>query len=244
LVTQFVSSDSIVHERVRPAHRRIRIKDRQASHRPSRRGIIVDAAVKVFSAQGFSDASIHDIARQAGVAPTAVYYHFSGKPELFEAALRRVLNAITGVVTSTRADEEPGTPEALVAVISAVWTWLEDNPEACQLLYHHLPGMTARAITLQREFEDIHVRRAFDYLPQRTAPTSRRSAIGRHAADTLAARTFIGLTVLIHPMRSQDGPLSGRADRRVLNALFGVSQRLLAGGTTDLHWHRPAVGHL
>ncbi len=199
------------------------------SHRPSRRGVIVDAAIKVFSSQGFSDASIHDIAREAGVAPTAVYYHFTGKPDLFEAALRKVLGTLTSIVIATRADEEPGTPESLAAVITVVWQWLDENPEACQLLYHHLPGMTTRAVTLQREFEEIHMRRAFDYIPQRPSPTTRSSAISRHAADTLAARTFIGLTILIHPMRSQDGPLAGRADRRVRDAMIDVSQRLLAG---------------
>ena len=200
-----------------------------ASHRPSRRGVIVDAAIKVFSSQGFSDANIHDIALEAGVAPTAVYYHFNGKPDLFEAALRRVLGSITSIVLATRSDNEPGSPEALAAVISAVWRWLDENPESCQLLHHHLPGMTTRAVTLQREFEDIHVTRAFDYLPQRPTPSTRRSAIGRHAAETLAARTLIGLTVLIHSMRSQDGPLAGRADRRVREALIDVSHRLLAG---------------
>ncbi len=206
----------------------MRITTRQrVSHRPSRRNVIVDAAVKVFSSHGFSDASIHDIAREAGVAPTAVYYHFSGKPELFEAALRRVFASITSVVVATRADEDEGTPEALAAVISAVWDWLDDNPESCQLLHHHLPGMTAGTIMLQREFEEIHLRRAYDYLPQRAVPTSRRSALGRHAAETLAVRTLIGLTVLIHPMRSQDGPLARRADARVRAATIGVSQRLL-----------------
>ena len=189
----------------------------------------MDAAIKVFSNQGFSDASIHDIAREAGVAPTAVYYHFTGKPDLFEAALRKVLGSITSVVFATRGDEEPGSPEALAAVITAVWKWLDENPESCELLYHHLPGMTTRAVTLQREFEEIHLRRAFDYLPQRRPPTTRRSAISRHAAETLAARTLIALTILVHPMRSQDGPLSGRADRRVREALIDVSQRLLAG---------------
>ncbi len=182
----------------------------------------------MFSAQGFSDASIHQIAQQAGVAPTAVYYHFSGKSELFEAALRRVLNSVTNVVVSTRADEQEGTPEALAAVISAVWSWLDENPEACQLLHHHLPGMTARAMLLQQEFEDVHLRRAFDYLPQ-SGPSSRRSAIGQHAAETLAVRTLISLLVLVHPMRSQDGPLAGRGDRRVREAVIGVAQRLLAG---------------
>jgi AcrR family transcriptional regulator len=183
----------------------------------------------VFSNQGFSDATVHDIAREAGVAPTAVYYHFAGKPDLFEAALRKTLGSITSIVLATRADEDPGSPEALAAVISAVWKWLDENPDSCQLLYHHLPGMTTRAVALQREFEEIHVRRAFDYLPQRPLPTTRRSAISRHAAETLAARTLISLTILIHPMRSQDGPLAGRADRRVRDALIDVSQRLLAG---------------
>ena len=200
-----------------------------ASHRPSRRGVIVAAAIKVFSSQGFGDARVDDIAHAAGVAPTAVYYHFDGKPDLFEAALRHVLGSITSVVTATRSDEEPGSPEALAAVISAVWHWLDENSESCQLLHHHLPGMTSRAVTLQREFEDVHVTRAFDYLPQRPPPTTRRPAIGRHAAETLAARTLIGLTVLIHSMRSQDGPLAGRTERRVREALIDVSQGLLAG---------------
>ncbi len=189
--------------------------------------MIVDAAIKVFSSQGFSDASIHDIAKEAGVAPTAVYYHFSGKPDLFEAALRRVTGSITNVVITTRSDEDPGSPEALAAVISAVWKWLDENPESCELLYHHLPGMTTRAVALQREFEEIHLRRAFDYIPQRP-PTTRRSAISRHAADTLAARTLMSLCLLIHPMRGQDGPLSGNANRRVREALINVAQRLLA----------------
>ena len=42
-------------------------------------------------------------------------------------------------------------------------------------------------------------------------------------------RTYIGLTILVHPMRSQDGPLAGRADHRVRQALIDVSQRLLTG---------------
>jgi AcrR family transcriptional regulator len=208
-----------------------------ASHRPSRRNTIVDAAVTVFSAQGFSDASIQEIAREAGVAPTAVYYHFSGKSELFEAALRRVLSAVTNIVVSTRADEQAGTPESLAAVISAVWSWLDENPEACQLLHHHLPGLTSRAVTLQQEFEDIHLHRAFDYLPERSTPSTRRSAIGRHAAETLVVRTLIAMLVLVHPMRSQDGPLARRGGRKVREAVIGVSQRLLADGSANAGPH-------
>ena len=81
-----------------------------ASHRPSRRGVIVAAAIKVFSSQGFGDAKIHDIAHEAGVAPTAVYYHFDGKPDLFEAALRHVLGSITSVVIGDPVRRGTGKP--------------------------------------------------------------------------------------------------------------------------------------
>ena len=113
-----------------------------AAHRPSRRNVIVAAAVTVFARQGFSDTSIQEVATEAGVAPTAVYYHFSGKEELFEAALRNVLDTINEVVAEARADDEPGDPELLGHVISAVWTWLEDHPDAARLVNHHLPGAT------------------------------------------------------------------------------------------------------
>ena len=69
-----------------------------AAHRPSRRNVIVAAAVTVFARQGFSDTSIQEVATEAGVAPTAVYYHFSGKEELFEAALAHVIDANTQVI--------------------------------------------------------------------------------------------------------------------------------------------------
>ena len=139
----------------------------RSAHRPSRRSAIVNAAIRVFARQGFADASIQTVAAEAGVAPTAVYYHFAGKDELFEAALRQVLTSMYEVVVAARADDEPGDPEILGHVIAAVWRWLETNPEAGALVNHHLPGATTRARALQDEFESLHVARA-------PSPTSRR----------------------------------------------------------------------
>ena len=130
----------------------------RSAHRPSRRSAIVNAAIRVFARQGFADASIQTVAAEAGVAPTAVYYHFAGKDELFEAALRQVLTSMSDVVVAARADDEPGDPEILGHVITAVWRWLETNPEAGALVNHHLPGATTRARALQQEFESMHVR--------------------------------------------------------------------------------------
>ena len=201
-------------------------RPRRAAHRPSRRASIVAAAIRVFAREGFVDASVQAVAVEAGVAPTAVYYHFAGKEALFDAALSTVHDAINAVVVQARADDAPGDPASLGHVIDAVWAWLEANPESCQLLYHHLPGSTGRARTLQDEFERLHVRRGFDYIVAQRPPR-RRSTVAAHAAETLAVRTLISLTVLVHPMRSQDGPLARYPESAVQGVLREVSARIV-----------------
>ena len=131
------------------------------------------------------------------------------------------------MVVEARADDAPGDPEALAHVIDAVWAWLEANPEPCELLYHHLPGSTGQARTLQEEFETLHVRRGFDYIVPQRRPRNSRAAAASHAAETLAVRTLISLTVLVHPMRSQDGPLAGQPSTAVRRALREVSARIV-----------------
>ena len=57
-------------------------------------------------------------------------------------------------------------------------------------------------------------------------PRNRRSAAARHASETLAARTFIGLATLVHPMRAGDGPLVANSGA-LLGGLIDVSTRIL-----------------
>ena len=101
---------------------------RAERRRPSRRNDIVIAAIRVFARQGYADASIQEVAAEAGVAPTAVYYHFSGKEDLFDVALGRILETITTVVRSTRGDTDPADADSLREVIFAVWDWLTSTP--------------------------------------------------------------------------------------------------------------------
>jgi AcrR family transcriptional regulator len=52
---------------------------------------IVAAAMELFGARGFSDVSMQDVARAAGVTKAALYYHFSDKVDLYTTvALRRI----------------------------------------------------------------------------------------------------------------------------------------------------------
>jgi AcrR family transcriptional regulator len=64
---------------------------------PDRREAILDAALDVFSAQGFAAARLDDVAAQAGVAKGTLYLHFRSKQDLFE---QLVIHAVKPVLDS------------------------------------------------------------------------------------------------------------------------------------------------
>jgi AcrR family transcriptional regulator len=63
---------------------------RQSERREATIASILKAARKLFSARGFADTSIDDIAAAAGVAKGAVYHHFESKEEIFTQVLEGV----------------------------------------------------------------------------------------------------------------------------------------------------------
>ena len=80
------------------------VQNKRPAHRPSRRKEIIDAATQAFSRDGYVEARIEDIARAAGVAPTAIYYHFGGKEELFTQALRAAMTGFSERIYLARPD--------------------------------------------------------------------------------------------------------------------------------------------
>src|SRR4051812_15143526 len=137
------------------------------AHRPSRRQEIIDAAIKVFARSGFAETSIQDVAEEAGVVPTAVYYHFAGKDQLFDVALQSVIAELDEVVEQARPEGDQSS--ALPLIIAAVWEWIESRPEHARILYTHLPGATKQAQLLRVQFEEQHIEQAFVYARQTPA---------------------------------------------------------------------------
>jgi AcrR family transcriptional regulator len=51
------------------------------------RAALLEAAAEVFARRGYRDASVDEIAERAGYSKGAIYFHFSGKEDLFFALL-------------------------------------------------------------------------------------------------------------------------------------------------------------
>ena len=58
--------------------------------REERRRQILDAALTVFSCQGYHATNVSDVAAQAGVSQGTIYWYFDSKEELFTAAMLSV----------------------------------------------------------------------------------------------------------------------------------------------------------
>src|SRR5690606_20120990 len=63
---------------------RVTLRQRQAVQT---RQMLLEAAARIFARQGYSEATIDDVAAEAGASKGAVYHHFASKQELFEALL-------------------------------------------------------------------------------------------------------------------------------------------------------------
>ncbi|MFJ1970003.1 TetR/AcrR family transcriptional regulator [Streptomyces sp. NPDC087903] len=200
---------------------------KQPAHRPSRRQHIISAAVRVFGRNGFAETSVQDIADEAEVVPTAVYYHFAGKEELLELAMRRVFDQLNTVVETARPDTEPGDAEGLTRVIDAVWDWVEKNPDEARLYQVQIASANGNIKLLRDEFEQRHIQRAYDYLPE-SSTRSPRAAKARHASQALAVRTLISTTILVTALRAEGGPLSRLPSRSVQEAVRALALRIVA----------------
>lgn len=63
-----------------------------------RRAAILNAALRVFGRHGYHKTSVQDVADAAGLSKPGLYLHFTGKDELFAAAMERYLSdALVGV---------------------------------------------------------------------------------------------------------------------------------------------------
>ena len=59
---------------------------------------ILDAAEKLFAAQGYQGTSLREIAQQVGIKEPGLYNHFKGKQDLYSAVLDRALSPMAAAM--------------------------------------------------------------------------------------------------------------------------------------------------
>jgi len=85
---------------------------------------LMDAAVDVFSENGFGGASLELICERAGLTRGAFYYNFDSKEQLFLALMERELDSVLGLLASAA---EPGVDD-IGQVIELLSTLYSSRP--------------------------------------------------------------------------------------------------------------------
>jgi AcrR family transcriptional regulator len=87
---------------------------------------ILDAATEVFSARGFSAATMADIVEHSGASIGSIYHHFGGKKELFLAIYDRLsvdveLRVAEAARDATELDSQQAFAAHVQAYLHAIW---------------------------------------------------------------------------------------------------------------------------
>jgi AcrR family transcriptional regulator len=102
-----------------------------------RRPLILDAALEVFSANGFAGTTMQSVANAAGVTKPVVYDSFANRDELLLALLaREEQHLVVSIVAALPADPSIGTPEEHVLEgLTAFLTAVSKQPQSWRIVF-------------------------------------------------------------------------------------------------------------
>jgi AcrR family transcriptional regulator len=174
---------------------------RQKAVSDLKRALILDAARKVFEADGLDGASLRAIAAAAGYTPAALYFHFDSKEAIYAEVLRASLGRLGEAVG--RAILRSKTPaDRLLAAAMAFFRYYADNPRDLDLgFYLFRGGMKPHGLGKQR---DEILNAALEAALHPIADAAQALGAGREQAKLLMVDTFAhaaGLLLLAHTGR-------------------------------------------
>jgi TetR/AcrR family transcriptional regulator, cholesterol catabolism regulator len=122
---------------------------------------ILDVAAKLFRARGYTETSLRDIGKQAGMKAGSLYYHFTSKEELATEVLRigvrRVHDAVVLAVQGLGADAD--VKSRLRAAMAAHLETLLDESDYTSAHIHCFPyvpeGLRHALSSERRDYEEI-----------------------------------------------------------------------------------------
>jgi AcrR family transcriptional regulator len=166
-----------------------------------KRELILDAARKVFEADGLDGASLRAIAAGAGYTPAALYFHFESKEAIYAEVLRGSLTNL-GQAVSRAVSRAKAPADQLRAAATAFFRYYADNPRDLDLgFYLFRGGMKPQGLGKER---DGMLNAALESALQPIADAAQALGARPEEAKSLMADIFAhaaGLLLLAHTGR-------------------------------------------
>lgn len=104
--------------------------------RDDKKELVLEAALKVFSEQGFAKAKISKIAEIAGIATGSVYLQFSNKEQIMEELLFRSWSNIEQRLNTLEASRDLTAKQKIQLLISAMINLANEKRDLAALVLH------------------------------------------------------------------------------------------------------------
>jgi AcrR family transcriptional regulator len=178
-----------------------------------KRGLILDAARRVFEAEGLEGASLRTIAAESGYTPAALYFHFASKEALYAELLAQSLAALKDRVQDAVVKARTAASRLRAAAL-AFFDFYAENPRDLDLgFYLFRGGMRPHGVGRERD-ETLNTALADSLTP--IADAALELGASRSHAKLLMADTFAhasGVLLLLHTHRIR---LFGAAPRTLM----------------------------
>jgi AcrR family transcriptional regulator len=192
-----------------------------------KRGLILDAARRVFEGEGLEGASLRAIAAEAGYTPAALYFHFDSKEGIYAEVLRQSLVNLREAIKRAISGSE-GPAARLRAAALAFFRYYDDNPRDFDLgFYLFRGGMKPHGLGKER---DRVLNAALGEALQPVADAAEALGARREDAKLLVADMFAhaaGLLLLAHTgrIRMFGASASDLMERYLDGAIAALSEK-------------------
>jgi AcrR family transcriptional regulator len=174
---------------------------RRKAVRDLKRSLILDAARKVFEADGLDGASLRAIAAAAGYTPAALYFHFESKEAIYAELLKDSLVSLGQAVANATSRAQTASDRLRTAAM-AFFHYYADSPRDLDLgFYLFRGGMKPRGLGKER---DEMLNAALEAALHPVAEAAEALGAPREEARMLMVDTFAhaaGLLLLAHTGR-------------------------------------------
>ncbi len=125
--------------------------------RETRKNLIVDAALELFSQKEFHKVGMRDIAKRAGISAAAIYRYFPSRDDVFVEALVRHMQSVETELEKKLASGQSTLEELTLASVD----YLLENESVFQMMGHFMitgqiqPKAMERYNSMQRQFLDV-----------------------------------------------------------------------------------------
>jgi AcrR family transcriptional regulator len=202
---------------------------KQAEKTKRSRELILEAALKLFSSQGYRATSVRDIAADAGLSTGNVYHHFSDKETIFRRLLDQFWKAI----------DDPDLPFNKVLVAETFPDNLEEIGHVARQLVQDYRRSIALLYVDVVELDGSHIRRLCSEMARRISDhaathgdstesgTRLREGVAASSAVMLASRLFLSFFAveILFGVSSHSGKKTDEVVREIADILrFGMAR--------------------